>query len=80
MAIHTGHALWFAFLNPEITPWTNFDVLCVERRLPYHDLISENSYTGALGPPSTGQSLRHSASCILQVKRRYALAMLTFPP
>jgi len=42
------------------------------------NLISENSScTSALAPPTTGQSLRHSAACILQVKLRYAFAMLT---
>jgi len=44
MARHTGHALWFAFLHPRVTSWTNVDVLRVERRLPYH----EKSHFGKL--------------------------------
>jgi len=52
-----------------------------DRLFAYHEshfgkLVVTRS-ASALAPPFTGQGLRHSASCILQVERRYALAMVT---
>ena len=58
MARHTGHALWFAFLHPRVTSWTNVDVLLVERRLPYH----EKSHFGKLVVSGHAQRQRFGLS------------------